>query len=253
MKDVRQLAVGPLDETPIPPGPVPQLAVVIPTLHEAKNIKAVLERIRGSLDPLDINYELIVIDDDSRDGTESIVKHVAQQDTRVRLLLRQNQRGLAGAIAHGWRHSQAEVLGVIDADLQHPPEVLPELWKTMQAGHDLVIASRYAAPGGMREWNLIRRLLSKISTRLAWPFQRPGIRVKDPLSGFFLVRRSSLDGISLQPEGFKILLEILVKGRIRSVAEVPFVFGLRQAGSSKADLSTGWHYLRLLERLWREP
>ncbi|HLK31495.1 MAG TPA: polyprenol monophosphomannose synthase [Terriglobales bacterium] len=229
-----------------------KLAVVIPTLHEAANIPLLLERVRASLDHLAIPYELIVVDDDSRDGTEGIVREISARDGRVRLLVRRGDTGLAGAITDGWRCSDAEVFGVIDADLQHPPEVLPQLWERIQAGADIAIASRYAAPGSMRCWNPLRRLISELGVLLAKPVQRPPIRVKDPLSGFFLVRRRCVEGVQLQRRGFKLLLEILVRGRINSVAEVPFTFGVRQAGDSKASLGTGFHYFYLLGRLWRK-
>jgi dolichol-phosphate mannosyltransferase len=228
------------------------LALVIPTLHEAANIGAVLERLRGSLDPLGVPYELIVVDDDSQDGTEGIVSQIGARDARVRLLVRRGEHGLAGAVSDGWKCSQAEILGVMDADLQHPPELLPQLWAKVQAGYDLVVASRYAAPDSMRSWNPLRRLISRLGILLARPLQKRALSVKDPLSGFFLVRRHCLDGLELQRHGFKLLLEILVRGNIGSVAEVPFVFGLRQGGESKASLSTGLHYFYLLGRLWRK-
>ncbi|HEX6905915.1 MAG TPA: glycosyltransferase, partial [Terriglobales bacterium] len=117
------------------------LALVVPTLHEAANIGRLLERARASLDPLGVPYELIVVDDDSQDGTENIVKQLSAQDGRVRLLVRRGEHGLAGAISDGWKCSQAEVVGVIDADLQHPPELLPTMWEKMRGGYDLVIAS----------------------------------------------------------------------------------------------------------------
>lgn len=228
------------------------LTLVVPTLHEAANIGQVLERVRASLDPVGVPYELIVVDDDSQDGTENIVKEIAVQDGRVRLLVRRGEHGLAGAISDGWKHSQAEVVGVIDADLQHPPELLPKMWEKMQAGCDLVVASRYAEAGSMPGWNPLRRAVSELGIMLAKPLQRRAIRVKDPLSGFFLVRRRCLAGLELQRHGFKLLLEILVRGNLGSVAEVPFVFGTRQGGESKASLGTGLHYFYLLGRLWRK-
>lgn len=230
----------------------PALALVVPTRREAANIGRVLERIRASLDPLKVSYEVIVVDDDSRDGTETIVQQVSAQDARIRLLVRRGEHGLAGAISDGWKCSPAEVLGVIDADLQHPPELLPQMWEKLQAGYDLVIASRYAKPGSMRSWNPLRRAVSQAGVLLAQPLQRRAIQVKDPLSGFFLVRRHCLAGLQLQRQGFKLLLEILVRGTITSVAEVPFVFGTRQGGASKASLGTGLHYFYLLARLWRK-
>jgi dolichol-phosphate mannosyltransferase len=230
---------------------ITSLAVVVPTLHEAANIRTVLDRVRTSLDPLRMPYEIIVVDDDSGDGTENIVHDVASQDARVRLLVRRGERGLAGAISDGWSCSQADVLGVIDADLQHPPELLPQLWERIQGGCDIAIASRYTQPDSLRSWNFARRAVSKLGILLARPVQKPSLAVKDPLSGFFLVRRRCLDGLSLQRHGFKILLEILVRGKIGRAAEVPFVFGLRQGGASKASLGTGLHYFYLLGRLWR--
>ena len=230
----------------------PGLTLVVPTLHEAANIGRVLERIRASLDPLGTPYELIVVDDDSQDGTENIVQQASAQDGRVRLLVRRGEHGLAGAISDGWKCSQAEVVGVIDADLQHPPELLPKMWEKMQAGYDLVVASRYAQAGSMPGWNPLRRAISELGILLAKPLQRRPIRVKDPLSGFFLVRRRCLAGLELQRHGFKLLLEILVRGNIKSAAEVPFVFGRRQGGESKASVATGLHYFYLLGRLWRK-
>jgi dolichol-phosphate mannosyltransferase len=234
------------------PVPAPALALVIPTLCEAPNIRAVVDRARTSLDPLGVPYELIVVDDDSRDGIEDIVMGMASEDDRVRFLSRAGQRGLSGAVVHGWRHSQAEVLGVIDADLQHPPELLPQLWRALEAGNDLALASRYARSGDRRGWHPARHLLSYLAIQLTGPLQRPGMRVADPMSGFFLVRRRSLQGLVLRPSGFKILLEILVRADLRSVAEVPFTFGARQAGKSKAGLGVGMDYLGLLAKLWKE-
>ena len=227
-----------------------QLALVIPALREAGNLPLLLERIRQSLDPLGVRYELIVVDDDSRDGTEQIVREIARSDQRVRLLVRVGQRGLAGAVVHGWHHTDAQVLGVMDADLQHPPEMLPALWQALQDGADLVVASRYAPQGSAHNWSRSRHLISQISIWMTLPLQRPGLRVKDPMAGFFLLRRDCIAGLDLQPQGFKLLLEILVRGKIRSVTEVPFDFGHRFKGSSKAGLKVAVDYLILLGKLW---
>jgi dolichol-phosphate mannosyltransferase len=228
----------------------PKLAIVIPTLHEAANIKIVLERLRESLDPLHIPYELIVVDDDSRDGIDEIVHGISRSDPRVRLLVRQGQRGLAGAVIHGWDSTDADVLGVIDADLQHPPELLPKLWAALQSGADAAVASRYAPQGSLKNWNKWRHLISQVSIWMTLPLQRPGIRVMDPMSGYFLLRRGAIEGIQLQKQGFKILLEILVRGKLRSVVEVPFAFGHRYAGHSKAGLKVAVDYVILLAKLW---
>jgi len=229
-----------------------KLALVIPTLREADNIGGLLTHVRSVLDPLGIDYEILVVDDDSRDGTEEIVSAIAQKDPRVRLLIRKGERGLSGAVLYGWRQTDATILGVMDADLQHPPELLPALIAAILAGNDLAIGSRYTSGGELGKWNPIRKFLSVAAIWVTWPVQRPGIRAHDPMTGFFLVRRASIDGIAFQPAGFKLLLEILVRGRIRSVAEVPLAFGSRHRGASKANFKVGWDYAKLLARLYAE-
>jgi len=231
--------------------PVARLALVVPTLREAGNIRMVLDRIRDSLDPQGFPYEILVVDDDSGDGIESIVQEISREDPRVRLLVRKGERGLGGAVLYGWKHTDAEVLGVIDADLQHPPELLPKLWAAVDAGKDVVLASRYAPQGGLENWHPARHMLSRMAIWLTYPLQRREIYVRDPMAGFFMVRRSCLKDIELHNRGFKILLEILVRGNVRSVSEIPFTFGPRHAGTSKASIGVGLDYFRLLYRLWR--
>jgi dolichol-phosphate mannosyltransferase len=231
--------------------PAPKLAIVVPTLREAENIQVLLDRIRNSLDPLGFAYELLVVDDDSRDGIDTIVQEIAESDARVRLFVRAGPRSLGRAVLHGWSRTNAEILGVIDADLQHPPELLPQLWQAMQAGNDVVLASRYAPQGGLSNWHPARHLLSCAAIWLTYPLQRPGLRVKDPMAGFFMVRRSCISDVELAGQGFKILLEILVRANVHSVAEIPFTFGPRRAGASKATLKVGLDYLSLLYRLWK--
>jgi len=225
------------------------LALIIPTLAEAGNLGALLRRVRQALEPLHIPWEVMVVDDDSRDGTEEIVSAVACQDPRVRLLVRREQRGLAGAVLHGWRHSDATILGVMDADGQHPAEVLPALVASILEGRDLVIASRYA--NRVRAgWNPTRRFLSFLAIAAAQPLHAMRLRVRDPLSGFFLVRSRCVRNIPFQTAGFKLLLDILVRGRVERVEEIPFAFARRTAGHSKVSLRVGWDYLALLAKLY---
>jgi dolichol-phosphate mannosyltransferase len=226
-----------------------KLGLVIPTLNEEANIARLLERVRANLDGLSIDYELLVVDDDSTDGTGAVVCEYSKSDPRIRLLVRQGCRGLAGAVIHGWDSTDANLLAVIDADLQHPPELLPALVIAIRQGRDLAIASRYSNGKGIAGWNPVRHAISRMSTWITVPLQKPGIRVTDPLSGFFMLRRTCIAGVRLQPEGFKLLLEILVRGNIQSVAEIPYQFGVRHAGKSKANLRVGLDYLQLLGRL----
>ena len=228
-----------------------KLAIVIPTLWEADNIRELLERIQGSLDPLRIDYELVIVDDDSQDGIDSIVEEFSLKDPRIRLVIRKNVRGLAGAIVHGWHDTDAGILGVIDADLQHPPELLPLLWHALESGADIAVASRYAPQANRQSLNRFRHLVSRLAIVMAWPLQKPSRRILDVMSGCFLMRRSCIQTVQFQTAGFKILLEILVRGRIRSAVEVPFKFGQRSAGKSKASLGVAIDYVRLLGELWR--
>lgn len=233
-----------------PAGVTLKLGLVIPTLNEEANIAPLLDRVRAALDPAGIPFEILVVDDDSRDRTAAVVSAIAQRDQRVRLMVRKGERGLSGAILDGWRHCEADILGVIDADLQHPPELLPRLYRAIACGHDLAIGSRYTNGGGIGDWNILRKLLSSAAIWATWPLQNNGVRAKDPMSGYFLVRRRCLEDISFQRSGFKLLLEILTRGHIASVEEVPFAFGLRSGGESKANLKVGWDYAQLLVRLY---
>jgi dolichol-phosphate mannosyltransferase len=227
-----------------------KLALVIPTLREAENIRGVLDQVRSALDPLEVTYEILVVDDDSRDGTDAIVTEVSAQDPRVRLLVRKGEKGLSGAVLYGWERTDAAILGVIDADLQHPPELLPQLLAAMQEGCDLAIGSRYTKGGQLGEWNPARKFLSAAAIWVTWPLQSGHSRARDPMSGFFMVRRSCLRLGAFQKTGFKLLLEVLVRGQIKSVKEIPYAFGLRHKGASKANLKVGWDYALLLARLY---
>ena len=227
-----------------------KLALVIPAMREAQNLGPLLKRVRETLEPLQLDWEVIVVDDDSRDGTEEIVGGAAREDARVRLLVRRGERGLAGAILHGWRNSDANVLGVMDADGQHPPEELPVLLKAVAMRCDLAIGSRYVK-GGHCGWNPMRRLISMAAILAARPLQTSSSRVRDPLSGFFVVRRECIEHVGFQTAGFKLLLEMLVSGHIAGVEEIPIAFGRREAGRSKVSARVAWDYVTLLTRLYR--
>jgi len=228
-----------------------KFALVVPTLNESGNIERLLNEVSESLQPLNLPYEIIVVDDNSTDNTSEIVLNYSHKDPRVRLLVRKEEKGLAGAVIHGWMHTDAKLLGVIDADLQHPPSLLPGLLGAM-SDNDIAIASRYSARDGVKGWNPVRIAISRATTLVTLPFQRKGIRVKDPMSGFFIVRRDSIEGLDFETKGFKLLLEILVRGRIRSAKEIPFQFGLRHAGKSKAGTAVALHFLQLLGKLSRD-
>jgi dolichol-phosphate mannosyltransferase len=226
--------------------------LVVPTLNEAGNIDKLLNALTEALSATKYEYEIVVVDDGSTDGTVEQVRDWSKRDARVRLLSRAGERGLAGAVLYGWSQSRANLLGVIDADLQHPPELLPELLKAAERA-DIVVASRYARNNGTKGWNPLRAAVSRLSTLAAAPLiSRKNLGITDPMSGFFVIRRRCIEGLSFQTSGFKLLLEILVRGRIRTAQEVPYRFGLRHAGRSKANATVALHYLHLLGRLSRD-
>jgi dolichol-phosphate mannosyltransferase len=230
-----------------------KLGLAIPTLNEAGNIGTLLNGLRKAMAQVPIDYEPIVVDDDSKDGTAEVAREYGGHDRRVRVFTRHGKRGLAGAVMYGWEHTDANLLGVIDADLQHPPETLPRLLERVMNGNDIAIASRYVASegNGLDQWSWLRALISRVGTLATAPLQKKNMHIRDPLSGFFVVRRECIDGLELQPEGFKILLEILVRGRVRRPTEVPFQFGVRHAGKSKADFKVALAYFNLLGKLSR--
>jgi dolichol-phosphate mannosyltransferase len=243
-------APSPTEMQSKPASAPPVFAVIVPTLNEAANIQIVLDRVRAALDPAGTPYEIVVVDDDSSDGTGQIVTTIGATDPRVRLVVRKGERGVAGATLLGWQNTKAPILGVIDADLQHPPELLPKLLQKILDGCDLAVGSRYAAGGTLGDWNFARKFISVVALSIARPVQRKEIRVQDPTAGYFVLRRECLEGVQFQKTGFKLLLEILVRGHVRSAAEVPCDFGPREHGESKATLQVAYHYALLLSRLY---
>lgn len=229
-----------------------RFALVVPTLNEAGNIDKVLGELTDALSETQWEYEIVVVDDGSTDGTVEQAREWTRQDSRIRLFSRAGERGLAGAVLYGWSQSSANLLGVIDADLQHPPELLPELLKAAEQS-DIAIASRYARNQGTKGWNPLRAVVSRLSTLAAAPLiGKKNLGVTDPMSGFFVVHRRCIAGLTFQTTGFKLLLEVLVRGRIQRAREVPYHFGLRRAGKSKANATVAFHYLHLLGRLSRD-
>lgn len=230
----------------------PDLSLVIPTRNERENIPRLLEALRAVLSDLD--YELVFVDD-STDGTDAVLAGLARGDARVRVHHRGQSNGLAGAVAAGFGLSRGRIIGVMDADLQHPPEVLPALVRRLdQDRADIAVASRYLPGAGRPGLGPWRRLVSQGTRLVSKVLLAAARRSSDPLSGCFVVRREVLDGVSLRPVGFKILLEILARGRYTRITEVPYVFAQRGAGRTKATLRQGLDYFRHVALLvWGSP
>jgi len=226
------------------------ISVVIPTYNEAAVIQETLRRAARALEQCGETFELIVVDDNSNDGTPELVEALAPE-LPVRVLRRPGRLGLATAVVDGWKLAHGDLLAVMDADLQHPPEVLAEMARVLRSpAADIVVASRYRAGGGTSDWSWTRRLMSKSATHMAatvlpWTLDN----VTDPMSGMFALRGSTLNGVKLDPTGYKILLEVLAKARYHSMVEVPYVFDRRGAGSSKLGGRQSFEYLLHLIRL----
>jgi dolichol-phosphate mannosyltransferase len=219
-----------------------RVSIVIPTYNERENLQALVERIFVACNGMDI--EVVVSDDNSPDGTADLAEELGKRFP-VKVVRRLRDRGLSKAVLDGFRNASGDILGVMDADLSHPPEKIPEMVKALEKA-DVVVGSRMLEGGGVEDWPLARKLISTGATLLA----RPLTGVSDPMSGFFFIRRRVIEGVVLNPMGYKILLEILVKGRYSNVAEVPFVFLDRQTGESKLNMKIQLQYLAHLLRLY---
>ena len=244
------------DALVVPPAPADGgapilLSIVLPTYNESKNIHEAVERLSRLLDgAVGQAYEIIVVDDDSPDRTWEVAGNLVARFPQLRVIRRVGERGLATAVIRGWQAARGQVLGVMDADLQHPPEANLGLYAEIRAGADLAVATRYIEGGGVSDWSFLRRAISR-GAQLLGLMILPGVvgRVADPMSGYMMVRREALEGIELSPLGYKILVEVLARGRINWVAEVPYVFRERVAGESKVTRKVYIDYLRHLARL----
>jgi dolichol-phosphate mannosyltransferase len=227
--------------------PAPALSVVVPTRNERDTVGRLVEALHRALAGRD--YELVFVDD-SADGTDAVLEALARGDARIRVHHRDRGDGLAGAVVAGFDLARGAVVGVIDADLQHPPEMLAVLLERLEdTGADVVVASRYlpgAGRPGLGPWRAVVSQLSRLFSKVMLGAAR---RTTDPLSGFFLVRRAVIEGVALRPVGFKILLEILVRGRGDRVVDVPYVFGERGGGHTKAGMRQGVALFQHVARL----
>ena len=227
------------------------VSLVLPTYNEGKNIAAVIAQLVPILDSVpNLQYEIIVVDDDSPDRTWEIALNLTDKFPQLRVIRRQGERGLSTAVIRGWQIAQGRILAVMDADLQHPPEVVANLCKEMIRGADLGIASRHVEGGGVSDWSLARRIISRGAQMIGFMLLPEVIgRISDPMSGFFMIRRSSIQDRELSPLGYKILVEVLGRGKIGWISEVPYTFRERVEGSSKLTNRIYFEYFQHLLRL----
>ena len=227
---------------------LPKISVIVPTYNEVDNVEDLIVGLRAVLK--DADYEVVVVDDNSPDGTYYAVKQIAERDPRILPILRQEKLGLASAIVHGYKASEGKIIVMMDSDLSHRPEDLPALLEAVK-GSDIVIGSRYVEGGSVYGMSAYRKLASRVSIRISKMML--GLPYEDTTSGFAVFRRGVLEFVEpkLEPAGFKLLLEVLAKCPEAQVAEEPITFVNRRLGKSKFGAGEVFKFLRLCYRLRR--
>src|SRR6266852_7838395 len=219
-----------------------KLSVISPTLNEAENVPRLVDELTLALRGVD--YEILIVDDNSPDLTWSVAQEIAWNNPRVRIVRRMENPGLGLAVMEGFSAAEGDVIACIDADLQHDPAILSKMLEEFDKGADVAVGSRHVEGGGTGDWERSRRLQSWMATRVAQFLL--GIRLKDPMSGYFLVSRKNFEGVKkdLDGKGFKILLEILANLGTAKVMEVPYIFRRRTKGESKLSSRVIFQYIQ---------
>jgi dolichol-phosphate mannosyltransferase len=224
----------------------PYLTIVVPTYKEVESLPHLIDRVAATRAKLGRDVTLIIADDNSRDGSLELVQ--ARGEPWVSMVVRTTDRGLSPSVLDGLGRAKSKFVVCMDADLSHPPEIIPAMLAKLEEGADFVVGSRYARGGTTSDdWGFLRWLNSRVATLLA----RPLTNIRDPMSGFFALRRSSFEaGTDFNPIGYKIGLELIVKCRCERVVEVPIHFEDRRFGESKLTFMQQILYLQHLRRLY---
>ena len=218
---------------------------MVPTYNEAGSLPLLVDRLVKAFAGRE--WELVVVDDGSPDGTADIADGLGKTHP-IKVVRRPGKAGLASAVVAGFGAAKGDVLLVMDADLSHPPEVAPQLADALANGADLAVGSRYVAGGGVMDWPMKRQLVSRVACLMGQVL----VPVRDSTSGFFAMRRSVVDGVKLNPIGFKIGFEVMARGRYKKVVEVPYTFRDRELGASKFGQREIVQYLQQLGQVARD-
>lgn len=223
----------------------PSVTVIVPTYREVANIPELLRRIDALRKAHGFSLEVLLMDDDSQDGSVEAVTEFGEEWAKI--VVRKTNRGLSAAVTDGLRLARNEVVVVMDADLSHPPEAIPQLLTALQDGADIAIGSRYVGGGSTDEnWGVFRWINSRVATLLA----RPLTSAQDPMAGFFALRRCNYQGVQLNAVGYKIGLELIVKCHLKRIEEIPIHFSDRALGESKLSVKQQLLYIQHLRRLY---
>ncbi len=218
-----------------------RLSIVIPTFNEKDNIRTLVERIDGALSK--INYDILFVDD-SNDETPKILEEVSKERTNVSYIHRENEKGLATAVLLGFRKATGDYLACMDADLQHPPEILLPMYVALEAGADMCIPSRLIPGGSDGGLNWYRKFISGTARNIG-KLMLPCLRkISDPTSGLFMFRREIIAQADMRPIGWKIMIEVIATSRLSRIIEIPYTFAERQTGESKIDSQVTIQYLK---------
>ena len=217
-----------------------KVSIIIPTYNEAKNLPFLVEEIFKSINKEKIDLELIIVDDNSPDDTGKIADDLSKMYS-MQVIHREGKLGLGSAVREGFAHSSRDYLGVMDGDLSHDPKILNDLIECLDS-YDITVGSRFEVESSVEKWNWRRKFISHSGVAAA----RVLTKIKDPLSGYFFMRRKVIDNIKLSTKGYKILLEIMVKGNYGQFKEIPFTFRLRKYSVSKLNYK---EYLLFLQQL----
>lgn len=224
------------------------ISIVVPSYNEKDNVRPLVERIHGALG--NISHEIIFVDD-STDETPEVLKEVSENDSMVRYHHRTDEKGLATAVVKGFSLAKGDYVAVMDADLQHPPEVLVDMYLAMEAGAHMAIPSRFipgGSDGGLDLWRKFVSGTARYMGKIVLPCLR---KITDPTSGLFMIRRELLKGAKLNPIGWKIMIEVLAMCKVSKVLETPYVFHDREAGESKLSTKVTLQYIKQIFNLRR--
>lgn len=223
------------------------LSIIVPTYNEGGALPLLVQRLCDALNGARIDYEIVIVDDNSPDGTGRLAEELTATHP-IQVMHRPGKAGLASAVVDGMQVAKGDLICVMDADLSHPPEAVPDMVRAIEAGAevDLAVGSRYVAGGRIEDWPARRTLVSAVANTLT----RWLTPIKDATSGFYVIRRSCLEGVRLNPIGFKIGLETFTRAHYRKYVEVPYIFTDRKHGASKFGTSEMWSFITQLAILY---